>query len=299
MQKILVSSDTVSFLFCTFAAEFQGQFQMEKKQILLINDIAGYSKISATAMMPILSYYGYPTCNLPTMLVSNTLYYGKFEMLDTTQYMKGAFPIWKELGFHFDAIATGLLYSEEQAEVVASFCREQAASGATIFVDPIMGDGGEMYKGVGPMAVKNMQEMLSVAHLCYPNYTEACLLTGTTFKREGVTEAEAYTLLDQLCAMGCQSALITSIMVDGQTSVVGYNHATGEHFLLPFTEIPIAFPGTGDVFSAFLISHLMGGEPLKESTRKAMDAVSKLIDLNKDNEEKYQGMLIEKYLHLL
>lgn len=305
MQKILVLSVGVSFLFSTFAPELaercsaRNHKTMEKKQILLVNDIAGYSKISTTAMMPILSYYGYPTCNLPTMIISNTLYYGKFNRLDTTEYIKGVFPVWKELGFSFSAIATGFIMSEEQADVIAHFCQEQATEGATIFVDPIMGDGGQLYKGVTPATIGSMKEMLSVAHLCYPNYTEACYLTGSDFREEGVSQEEAYRLLDQLCKIGTRSALITSIIVDGQTAVVGFNHETGEYFTLPFTEIPVHFPGTGDVFSAFLISYLMDGQPLKESTRKAMDAVYKLIDFNKNNDDKFRGMLIEKYLHLL
>lgn len=267
--------------------------------ILIINDVAGYSKISTMAMVPILSYYGYPTSNLPTMLISNTLYYGKFNRLDSTDYIRGVFPVWKELGFTFDAIATGFIVSERQADVISQFCKEQAQQGTPVFVDPIMGDGGSLYKGVTPATIRSMREMLSVAHLCYPNYTEACYLTGQSYQPEGVTEEEAYRLLRHLCKLGAKSALITSITVDGQTAVVGYNHQTAEYFTLPFTEIPKHFPGTGDVFSAFLISYLMDGTPLKESTRRAMDAVYKLIDFNKDSDEEFRGMLIERYLHLL
>lgn len=76
---------------------------LSKKQILLINDVCGYGKVATAAMLPILSYMGMPVHNLPTAIVSNTLDYGKFNLLDTTDYIKGVFPVWKELGFHFDA----------------------------------------------------------------------------------------------------------------------------------------------------------------------------------------------------
>ena len=33
---------------------------MQKKQILLINDLAGYGKVATAAMLPILSYMGHP-----------------------------------------------------------------------------------------------------------------------------------------------------------------------------------------------------------------------------------------------
>lgn len=77
---------------------------MTKKQILLINDLAGYGKVATAAMLPILSYMGLPVYNLPTALVSNTLDYGKFNIMETTDYMKGVFPVWKQLGFSFDAL---------------------------------------------------------------------------------------------------------------------------------------------------------------------------------------------------
>lgn len=98
---------------------------MKTKQILLINDMAGYGKVATAAMLPILSYMGHPTYNLPTALVSNTLDYGKFNIMDTTDYITGVFPVWKELGFKFDAISTGFIVSERQARIVSTYCREQ------------------------------------------------------------------------------------------------------------------------------------------------------------------------------
>jgi pyridoxine kinase len=73
----------------------------------------------------------------------------------------------------------------------------------------------------------------------------------------------------------------------------------GEYFLLPYEEIPVHFPGTGDMFSAILIGHLLNGAPLKQSTRTAMDALYMLIDLNKDNEDKNRGIPIEQYLAVI
>ncbi len=61
------------------------------KKVLLINDLAGYGKVALSAMLPVLSYLKYETYNLPTAIVSNTLDYGKFDILDTTQYMKNHF----------------------------------------------------------------------------------------------------------------------------------------------------------------------------------------------------------------
>lgn len=290
--------------FSNFAADKQKTYRKKrmdvknKRQILLVNDIAGYGKVATAAMLPILSYFGYPTYNLPTALVSNTLDYGKFNILDTTEYIKGVFPVWKQLGFSFDAIATGFIASERQADIVARYCQEQAALGTTIFVDPIMGDEGKLYNGVTAATINSMREMLSVAHICYPNYTEACYLTGRAYQPEGISQGEAHSLLDHLRKTGTKSALVTSVPVDGTPSVIGYNHMNGEYFQLTYEEIPVHFPGTGDIFSAVLIAHLLDGEELKHSVRMAMDAVYQLIDLNKDNLDKNRGIPLEQYLNI-
>ena len=272
---------------------------MAKKQILLINDLAGYGKVATAAMLPILSYMGHPVYNLPTALVSNTLDYGKFNILDTTDYIQGVFPVWKALNFSFDAIATGFIASTRQAEIIAAYCREQAANGTIIFVDPIMGDEGKLYNGVTADTVQSMHEMISVAHLIVPNYTEACFLTGRECQPEGVSKEEALKMLADLLALGTKSALITSMRVDGQCAVVGYDHVRNEHFVLNYTEIPVHFPGTGDMFSAVLYGHLLEGEPLAACTRKAMDALYRLIAVNKDNEDKNRGVPVENWLQLL
>ena len=222
------------------------------KQILLINDVVGYGKVGMGAMLPILSYLGIPTYSLPTALVSNTLNYGKFNIQDTTEYIKGTLPVWKELGFSFDAICTGLMFSEEQAKLVASYCEEQGKNGTIVFVDPILGDGGQLYNGVTERQVELMREMVSVADLTFPNYTEACYLTGTRIKSGSISWEEAGDLLDKLRD-----------------------------------------------FSAVLIGHLLNGEPLKGSTRQAMDTVFRMIDRYSDTDDKNRGIPVEKCLDLL
>ena len=280
------------------------------KQILLINDVVGYSHVGMVAMLPILTYLGHPTYNLPTALVSNTLDYGKFNVLETTDYMRGTIPLWKQLGFRFDAICTGLMFSEEQARLVSAYCAEQSKEGTTIFVDPIMGDAGRLYNGMTDRQVQLMREMVSVADLIFPNYTEACYLTNTPYREEGLTWAEACTMLDRLTQLGAKSVLITSARVDGGNCVVGRRSSVplagftqhiedGPYFRLDYEEIPVLFHGTGDIFSAVLIGHLMKGEPLKESTQTAMTVVSRLIERNRDLSDKCRGIPIEQCLDLL
>jgi pyridoxine kinase len=270
------------------------------KQILLINDIAGYGKVGMAAMLPVLSYMGLPAFCLPTALVSNTLDYGEFTQMDTTDYMRRTFPIWQHLGFHFDAISTGLMFSREQAQIVKDYCREQAAMGCTVFVDPVMGDGGHLYNGIDQRQVELMRSMVGVAHLAKPNYTEACFLSGVPCQRGSITADTARRLLDSILLLGAHSAIITSCVIDGSNQVCGYDGDAAQYFFHKYEEIPGQFHGTGDIFSAVLIGSLMGqGKTLPDATRRAMDVVSQMIDRNRDVTDQKCGIFIERCLDLL
>lgn len=112
-------------------------------KLLLINDLAGYGKVALSSMIPVLSHMKYEIFSLPTAIVSNTLDYGKFDILDTTEYMKHTLDIWNQLGFTFDAISTGFIVSKEQTELITEFCKKKSEEGIKIFTDPIMGDEGK------------------------------------------------------------------------------------------------------------------------------------------------------------
>ncbi len=271
------------------------------KKVLLINDLAGYGKVALSAMLPVLSYLKYETYNLPTAIVSNTLDYGKFDILDTTQYMKNTLRVWKELDFQFDAISTGFIVSQEQTQMVTDFCRENAEKSVTVFTDPIMGDDGKLYNGMSEETVELMRKLVSVADYIVPNYTEACYLTGTAYEAEGVGEEAYHKMIDALRTLGAKSVVITSAVVkdSDKKSVVGYDHKEGKYFRIDFEEIPVRFPGTGDIFSAVFMAKILAGENLHNATQKAMDAVRTMIAENAENVDKFKGIPLETCLEVL
>ena len=266
------------------------------KCILLINDMAGYGKVALSSMIPILSSMKFQVYNLPTALVSNTLDYGKFDILETTEYMKNSMRIWDELGFKFDMISTGFLVSEEQTKLVSEYCQKKKEDGTFIFVDPIMGDDGHLYNGVTEKTVTYMRQMCKVADMIVPNYTEAAFLAGKYTDKMELTKEKAEDLIRTLHADGAKTVVITSMKIDGQSCTMILDGENGEITSLPYTEIPVRFAGTGDIFSSVLIGKFKSGTPLTESVRLAMNAVEKLIAKNKDNEDKYKGIPIEQYL---
>lgn len=268
----------------------------EGAKVLLIHDIAGYGKVSLGAMIPIMSHMGFNIYNLPTAVVSNTLDYGLFDILVTTDYMKNALNVWKELGFSFDAISTGMIFSEEQARVIAEYCREQKAKGTRIFVDPIMGDDGVLYNGVSDKTVGYMRQICSVADIIMPNYTEALFIADKHIGKEKLTEKEAIEVIDTLRELGAKSVIVTSMIVDDESCVFGFDWEKGEYFKLPFEYVPVHFPGTGDIFSALLTGGVLKGIDMQKSTAFAMKTVRNLVMRNTENVDKYKGIPIEKYL---
>ena len=219
------------------------------KRILLVNDMAGYGKVALAAMIPILSSAHHQVFNLPTALVSNTLDYGTFDILETTGYMRGAMDAWEKLGFEFDAVATGFLVSEEQTKLVADFCRARNETGATVFVDPIMGDEGALYNGLTEATVGFMCEKWGSADVVMPNFTEAAFLTGLFRERtvpgaRCLTHAEAEELVAGMHGLGAAKVVVTSCAVDGEHTTLVSEGAGCELVVLPYDEVPVRFPGT-------------------------------------------------------
>ncbi len=295
-------------------AECTACHQADRPSILLVNDMAGYGKVALSVMIPLLSALRLNVYNLPTALVSNTLDYGKFDILETTSYMRSTLEIWDELGFTFDAVATGFLVSEEQSLLVSNYCRACKEKGVPVFVDPIMGDEGVLYNGVTEASVQHMRNMCSVADVIMPNVTEAQYLTGMYMGKRALRKEELLDIVHTLHAMGARSVVVTSAMLEepGVASEAKEREGDVRHMtlvsergradenarttLLPYEEIPVRLPGTGDIFSSVLTGRYLNGCTLTESVQAAMDVVVDMLQLCKDNDDKYKGVPIEQYL---
>lgn len=267
-------------------------------KLLLINDLAGYGKVALSAMIPVLSHMKYEIFSLPTAIVSNTLDYGKFNILDTTEYMKNTLDVWKQLNFEFDAISIGFIVSKEQTELITEFCREKSSEGVTIFTDPIMGDEGKLYNGISQETVELMRKLISVSDYTVPNYTEAAYLAGCDYHEDGVTQTELEDIINEFRKFGAKSVVITSAKIKDSDCkcVFGYDDKTREYFKIDFEEIYARFPGTGDIFSAVFMGKILGGCSLYDATEHAMTSVKNMIKRNVQNADKYKGIPIETCL---
>lgn len=274
----------------------------KNKDILLINDLPGVGKVALSAMMPIVSSLGFRVHNLPTAIVSNTLDYGLFEIMDMTDYMEKTIDIWNKLNFKFDCICTGFINSDPQVELIEKIIKDNKEKSPIVMVDPIMGDDGKLYLGLSENVVKNMRKMCSMADIVTPNLTEASFILYDEMKNTALTKEEIKEYIDEFRKIGSKSVVITSVQHkdDNNYYIEGYSHFEDEYFSIPYDYINVRFPGTGDVFSAVLITKFLKGLTLKESCKAASDFVRKAME--KDEKivvDKRMGMNIEDNLQFL
>lgn len=269
---------------------------MQKKKILLVNDLPGVGKVALGAMIPILSYLGFSVHNLPTAIVSNTLDYGDFHILDTTDYMKETIEVWTRLGFSFDAVATGFITTSEEIKLVEKLIASYAKK-PYVMVDPIMGDHGTLYNGIDESRIALMRTLVGQSDLSLPNLTEANFLT----RGEGdnhVTRAVMDEIRAGMKKLGAKSYLVTSVhLKEGGHYMFGYDHVTDESFEIPYEKLPYNFPGTGDVFSAILLAAILRGDSLKTAAKRAHRFIAYAIEKNREfTENVHEGLFIERHL---
>jgi len=269
------------------------------KEILLLNDMPGYGKVALAAQIPVLSYMGYRVHGIPTTILSNTLNYGNVEKLSTDEYMKKTIRNWEGMGIHFDAMATGMIFGREQACFIDNLCKKYKQDGVKIFCDPIMADNGRLYNGILEENVIDMRKIISSADYCFPNYTEAVILTGGVYKKEGITEMELSDLINSFKKLGAKSVIITSLVVDGKDVVACFDAMRQELQLIPYTRFDLNIPGAGDIFLALVMGKVMNQSTLSDAVLYATDVLWKMIDFNRDSQKDFPGIRIEECLHFV
>ena len=174
--------------------------------------------------------------------------------------------------FPIGAIKTGLLFSAEVVEVVATILAKRAAK-IPLVVDPVMvATSGDAL--LQPQAIECYQTRLfPLATLVTPNLPEAAALSGRPVRDLG----EMKTVGNELARKFATRILLkgghlggdvaTDLLCDG-TAVV--------EFSAPF--VPgVSTHGTGCTYSAAIAARLALGDSLEEAVRRAKDFVSRAI----------------------
>lgn len=290
-------------------------------RLAMINDIAGFGRCSTTVSLPVISVMKVQVCPVPTSVLSNHLGFPLCHFDDYTSHMRDYIKVWNELGLTFDGLYCGFLGNEEQIDIVRGFV--EMFRPPLFLLDPVMGDHGRAYSSITETHVQKMKELLPLADIITPNITEACLLTGTSWKDGEWTMQELSGLCERLTDI-CQTASITSDEAStgitasgsdgssvGTVSIVITGIRQGDslvNFLWDdgvYTTVatPIAGasrPGTGDIFASILAADAVRGETLLSSVQKAANFVGLCIaGSEKAGTPVQEGVVFEKYLAAL
>ena len=269
------------------------------KRIVSIQDFSCIGKCSQSIALPVLSAMGLECAALPTVLLSAHTAFDGFYSRELTDSIAPITDHWKKLGVRFDAIYTGYLGSAEQIALVEQVIADFGADGALIFVDPVMADHGKLYAGFAPDFPEQMKSLCRRADVITPNVTEACLLTGETY-RERHEEAFVRRLLEKLRLLGAKTAIVTGIRTDDTRMGVAAMDEAGRFSLHETEYIPSVFYGTGDLFASTCVGALTRGLPAEKAIALAADYVVKTIRVTAgDPDARWYGVNFEQTLPYL
>lgn len=223
---------------------------------------------------------GLEVAAIPTVLFSNTPHYptlrGRPLPPDLfAELLQGA----RERGLpeRADYLLTGYIGSPEVAGMVADFVAEAKAANPRLryICDPVMGDTGPGLYVPEAIAGVMRDRLLPMADIATPNPFELAWLTGQQFRTLGDLEAARAALPlapeAQVIATGCvledtgEGLLETVLLGPGPAS----RHRT--------TRLPIALPGTGDLFTGLVVAGIGQGLTLPRAIETAQTLTARAL----------------------
>ncbi|OCW59549.1 pyridoxal kinase [Hoeflea olei] len=177
-----------------------------------------------------------------------------------------------------DFILTGYIGSLDVAMMVADFVAEAKAVNPRLsyLCDPVMGDSGPGLYVPEAIADVMRERLLPMADIATPNPFELTWLTGHEIAGLADLEAARASLKvapgASLIATGCAledtpAGHIESVILGAETP--------SRH---PVEHLPVALPGTGDLFAALIITGLARGLPLPRTVEQAQRLTSRALD---------------------
>ena len=275
---------------------------MMTPRVAAIHDMSGFGRCSLTVAIPILSAMGVQCCPLPTAFLStHTGGFEGFTFLDMTDEMSKVADHWASLGLTFQAVYSGFLGSERQIGVVEDFICRFRGPDTVVVVDPVMGDHGKPYRTYTPELCGRMRDLAAQADVITPNLTEACMLLKIPYFNEGLSRAQAKSLLVRLSELGPNYVVITGApMASGSIANIGYDRQNNSFWYIDCDYVPVSYPGTGDLFASVLTGGFLTGDSLPMAMGRAAYFVERCIKttFSYSSDTRY-GVMLEKELGVL
>ncbi len=270
---------------------------MPVKRIAAVNDLSGIGRCSLTVALPILSALGAQACPLPTAVLSAHTGYPSFSFFDFSDHMETFLDSWQTLDVRFDAVFTGFLGSARSIGMVARLFESQPQ--ALRIFDPVMGDGGEIYKTYTHDMCNQMRRLCRGADIVTPNLTEACILTGQDYPADFSDRQAFIDLARRLQALGAKNAVITGLPDEGGISNIAVD-AAGRVCVDRHERVESYCSGTGDIFASVVTGLAAAGTDFIECVKRAGDFVARALEYTLSQRGSLQdGVIFEPLLYLL
>lgn len=254
------------------------------KRILAAHDISCFGKCSLTVALPIISACGIESTIMPTAVLStHTGGFTGFTYRDLTEDIAPIMDHWQTLPIAFDGIYTGFLGSYEQIEIMKDMFKRFKNEDTLVLVDPVMADDGKLYSIFDANFPSKMRTLCESADIIIPNITEALLMLDRPYTEGPYTKEYIEDILKGLSEICANKIVLTGVYFDN--AMLGgatYDVKTGAIEYILSEKIEGSYHGTGDVFGSALLSALINGFSLPDSTRIAVDFVVESIKRTKE-----------------
>lgn len=271
------------------------------KKVLLINDLTCMGKCSSMVNIPILSTLNIEVYFLPTALLSNHSYGFKSFFLKNLNYeIKSIIKHWILNDIKFDAIFIGCIIKKIDIKFLEKLIKNFSNEKTLIFIDPIIGENGILYKMYNIKHINFMKKLCLKANILTPNLTEACFLTNTQYiYKEYYDKKYIKNIIIQLYNQYNTVILLTGIKLFKNKISICIHDKKNISFINNIF-IDTYYPGTGDIFCSAFLGLLLNKIDVKKSSKIAMKFIIKSIlntkTLNRDNKF---GLYFENNLNFL
>ena len=214
-----------------------------QKKVLALHDLSGFGRSSLVPIIAAISAAGHQCVPLPTAYFSTHM---------------------------------AILGSADQIDCVRDAVLRLKSENGTAFIDPVMGDNGEVYATYTPEMCTRMRELCEIADIITPNTTEAAILLDRDPASAPQNETEAREWLHALHSRYGAQVVLTGL--DYEPGKVGSGCLSADGGTISLHErIAQYYPGTGDLFAAVVLGALLNGRALADACALAGEFVKDCI----------------------
>ena len=141
-----------------------------QKKVLALYDLSAFARSSLVPIIAAISAAGHQCVPLPTAYFSTHMAIPGWETVDLTGVMPRVIDQYDRLGLRFESVYAGFLGSADQIDCVRDAVLRLKSENGTAFIDPVMGDNGEVYATYTPEMCTRMRELCEIADRSFLHY---------------------------------------------------------------------------------------------------------------------------------